>query len=273
MFLDGAGRMADDCTELRGELVGGHGARTGYENGRQEVTEPMVQQTIPPKRARALIVDGSPAVREMVRNALSNRPNFVVVGELASPGLAAQATQELAPDLVFLGLRRDGTGGSALRAMRRTVELAPLARLIVIAEGRDCDIAEAVLAGARAVLCWGVPAQLVLEAAAVVLAGGAVLDPRLTGRLFEGLAGARAVAGDGEGPRLNGAALRALSRREQEVLRLLARGRRNKEIALQLGVSVGTVKTHLRHIFRKLKVADRTSAVLTALDQNLAQAA
>ena len=71
---------------------------------------------------------------------------------------------------------------------------------------------------------------------------------------------------------LHPAVLRALSPRERQVLHSLAQGHRNSEIAVQLGVSVGTVKTHLRHIFRKLMVADRTGAVLAALHVRLPQA-
>jgi NarL family two-component system response regulator LiaR len=75
------------------------------------------------------------------------------------------------------------------------------------------------------------------------------------------------------GPGLNAAVLSVLSRREQEVLRALALGQCNKEISVELGVSVGTVKTHLRNIFRKLKVSDRTGAVLAALRADLPKAA
>ena len=98
--------------------------------------------------------------------------------------------------------------------------------------------------------------------------------PRIARSLFGYLAvneGSSVVELDGF--RLGSAALRLLSRREQEVLRALAHGLRNKEIAADLGISVGTVKTHLRHIFRKLHVADRTAAVLTALQVRFRDAA
>lgn len=98
-----------------------------------------------------------------------------------------------------------------------------------------------------------------------VLNGGSALDPHLTRMLFEYLASRAAEPAAAAEPRLDPAALRSLSPREQEVLRLLCQGQRNKEIAVRLGVTVGTVKTHLRHVFRKLQVYDRTGAILTAL--------
>jgi DNA-binding NarL/FixJ family response regulator len=112
-----------------------------------------------------------------------------------------------------------------------------------------------------------------LEAVRHVREGGCALDPRLTKRLFEYLTpNATAVSLSGAAG-LEGAALRALSPREVEVLQLLCHGLRNKQIAARLGVTIGTVKTHLRHIFRKLNVDDRTGAVLAALQVRLREAA
>jgi DNA-binding NarL/FixJ family response regulator len=103
--------------------------------------------------------------------------------------------------------------------------------------------------------------------------GGAALDSRLAKPLFEGLAALSPSPIPVDATELDARVLSLLSQREREVLQALAQGYRNKQIGAALGVSVGTVKTHLRHIFRKLQVVDRTGAVLKALDVSLRRAA
>lgn len=230
-------------------------------------------------RVRVLVADSAELVRRGIRDVLSRDRRFSVVGEIARPPDIVAACLELSPDIIFLGLGRDGDGyldGSAsLAALRQTLRLDPSARVIVLVDGDTVDdLLEPVLAGAKGVLLRNAPASTLLEAMNDVLAGGAALDPHLTRSLFEYLAaGAGLPTADVPRLRLDPAVLGTLSPREQQVLHSLAQGNRNKEIATQLGVSVGTVKTHLRHIFRKLVVADRTAAVLTALQVHLPDAA
>jgi DNA-binding NarL/FixJ family response regulator len=134
------------------------------------------------------------------------------------------------------------------------------------------DVVESVRTGADGVLLRQASAETLLAAIYDVLAGGAALDQRLARGLFERLALSARVGRGGE-LEMDPAIAGALSQREREVLRALAQGCRNKEISAQLGVSVGTVKTHLRHIFRKLHVEDRTAAVLMALQGGLPKVA
>jgi two-component system nitrate/nitrite response regulator NarL len=169
----------------------------------------------------------------------------------------------------YLSWSDDATVGKApgLADLRRTLRLDPFARVVILVDDDGVnDLLDAIRCGARGVLLRDTPANILLRSAREIVAGGSSLDPRLARRLFESLA---SNGGDGvlagAWPSLDRNALRSLSPREQEVLRLLAQGCRNKEIARDLGVSIGTVKTHLRHIFRKLKVYDRTTAVLTVL--------
>lgn len=228
---------------------------------------------------RILIADSAELVRRGIRDVLARSRRFSVVGEVAQAEEVVEACLEFVPDVVFLGLGRDsddGPGSSAgLSALRRVLQLEPSVCVLVLVDGDTVEgLLEPVRAGARGVLLRDAPASTLLEALRDVLAGGAALDPRLTRSLFEQLA-ADLVAPtlSARGPKLAPSVLGVLSPREQEVLGSLAQGKRNKEIAIELGVSVGTVKTHLRHIFRKLTVADRTAAVLTALRVQLPEAA
>jgi len=219
---------------------------------------------------RVLIVDSSELLRRGIRDVLARdrRYRFSIVGDVARPEEGAPAFRQLAPDVTFLALS-DGGGvatGGGMRCLHEILSLDPAARVIALVDGNDLEhVLAAIQAGARGVLVREAPATALLEAAYDVVEGGAALDLRLAAVLFDHLASAGSA-----GPRngeaiLDAATLTALSPREREVLRALAQGNRNKEIAAALGVSVGTVKTHLRHIFRKLNVADRTSAVLLAL--------
>ncbi|MEX0786126.1 MAG: response regulator transcription factor [Dehalococcoidia bacterium] len=231
-----------------------------------------------PIEVRILIADTSAASRHRVREVFDRDRWFNVAGEVARPQELPQACIQLAPDVVFLGLggdEHDLDGELARAALRQSIRCAPALNVIALIAGDSPDdVLEPVRAGAKGVLLRDAAASTLLEAVADVMAGSAALDPRLTGALFEQLAAMNGPQGtDAPRLRLHPAVVRALSPREQEVLELLARGRRNKEIAAQLGVSVGTVKTHLRHIYRKLTVADRTAAVLTALQLRLPEAA
>lgn len=211
-------------------------------------------------------------------NVLHRDGRLAIVGEVACLSDLPQACVELTPHVVFLGCSSEGVegaGGAGLAALRRAMEPDPFVHVVVLMEhGSAAGVLEAVQAGASGVLLRDASGTALLDAARDVIGGGAALDPRLARTLFEDL-GVRETSQVVEiGPGTLGAStLRLLSHREQEVMRALAQGLRNKEIAAALGVSVGTVKTHLRHIFRKLHVADRTAAVLTALQVRLRDAA
>lgn len=235
----------------------------------------MSSNTTGPERARILIADSAELMRRGIREVFTHDRRFVVVGEVTQAQDVAQAALQRTADVLLLGLRPGRSGDSevpaGVAAIQETLRIAPLVRVIVLVEGDTVeDLLEPVQAGTKGVLLRDAPASTLLEAVCDVLAGGAALDSRLTRCLFDYLAAGSGLptAGVPE-PRLGPAALDALSPREQEVLRSLAQGYRNKEIAAQLGVSVGTVKTHLSHIFRKLEVDDRTAAVLTALQVRL----
>ena len=226
---------------------------------------------------RVLIADGAEILRRGVRAVLDREPEFRVVGEVAEAQDLSRAADELAPDVIFLGLGHDDeflNRSDGLAALRETVDQQPSSLVVVLVEGdTPDDLLEPVNAGAAGVLLRDAPAEALRNSAHDVMAGGAALDPRLTRRLFSYLASGSAAPAVQAQFNLDPNALSSLSPRERQVLQLLCRGNRNKEIAAQLGVTVGTVKTHLRHIFRKLKVYDRTGAILTALRVPLSEAA
>jgi DNA-binding NarL/FixJ family response regulator len=123
-----------------------------------------------------------------------------------------------------------------------------------------------VRAGARGYLGGNVDASGLIEAARKLSSGGCAMEPSIVSDLFAYLSQAAEAVRKAVHVGDRGSPLSRLTPREREVLRLMAQGRANKEIGALLGISVGTVKTHLRHIFRKLQVSDRTGAVLTALE-------
>jgi len=224
----------------------------------------------PTTQLRALIADPAELVRRGIGDVLARDARYAVVGEASDAEHLMEECARRRPDLLFFGI--EGPEERRLAALQQVKVLRPGLRAIVLIESRRLDdVWAAIRAGANALLLRDAPAATLLQALDDVLSGGSALDPRLTHELFEQLASG--LPGPTWDIIPNPSTLAALSSREREVLQLLTHGRRNKEIAGQLGVSVGTVKTHLRHIFRKLNVADRTGAVLAALRGQLPKAA
>jgi DNA-binding NarL/FixJ family response regulator len=241
----------------------------------------MSQSAARPDHVRVLIADGADLVRRGIREVLADNGRFSVVGDFSRISDVAAACQELLPDIVFLGMGRDSeervTPADALAALWRVLTVCPFAHVIVLMDGKAGeDVVRVLRAGASGALLRGASAAAVLKAVEDVLDGDVALDPGLARALSDYLAaqgGLPLSAGSDVDLRFDATALAALSPRERDVLKSLAQGHRNKEIASELGMSVGTVKTHLRHIFRKLEVSDRTAAVLVALQVRLPEAA
>ena len=172
--------------------------------------------------------------------------------------------RELAPDIVLMDLRIPGITG--IEATRRITEALPATRVIVLTTFEDQDEILSVLrAGATGYLLKTSPAEKLCEAIRVAARGGSLLEPSVAATLIQAYAN-----GGAEPPRAACTALREpLSARETGVLKLLAEGRSNKEIAAALRLAEGTVKNHLSTIFAKLQVLDRTQAALRARDLGL----
>ncbi len=208
---------------------------------------------------RVLVVDDHPVVRHGLRTFLSSREGIDVVGEAGSGEAAVAEAERLRPDVVLLDLVMPGAGG--LAAIRRLRSLLPDVQVLVLTSFSSEDqVIPAVQAGAAGYLLKDVaPAEL--EAAVRAVARGeALLDPQVVGRVMAELA-------QGERLRTPGAA--DLTPRELEVLRLLALGRSNRQLAAELYVSEKTVKTHVSSILAKLRLSDRTQAALWAVRAGL----
>jgi NarL family two-component system response regulator LiaR len=203
---------------------------------------------------RVLVADDHAVVRQGLRTFLELQEDIEVVADAADGATALRAVAEHEPDVVLMDLVLPEVDG--VEAIRRIVAERPRTRVIALTSFLDDDkVFPAVRAGASGYLLKDVePAQLV-EAIRAVHAGEVLLHPAVTARLMEDVADGGAAA----------SAPAPLTRREREVAELIARGRSNKLIALELGIAEKTVKTHVGAILRKLDLTDRTQVALHAV--------
>jgi NarL family two-component system response regulator LiaR len=214
---------------------------------------------------RVAIADDHAVVRQGLRTFLELQDGMEVVGEAADGEEAVALVELTAPDVVLLDLVMPRVDG--LEAIRRIRDRAPGTRILVLTSFADDNtVLPAVRAGAAGYLLKDVQPPELAAAIRTVHAGEALLAPTIATMLVEQLAaedGAGAGA-PGEGPG------HPLTPRELEVLAELARGRANKAIAFDLGVSERTVKTHVSNILGKLGFSDRTQAAVYAVEHGLA---
>jgi DNA-binding NarL/FixJ family response regulator len=212
---------------------------------------------------RVLLVDDQELVRTGLRGILRTQFGFDVVGECADGSEVIAAADSLAPDVVVMDVRMPVVDGvQATRELRRRDGSPPVLALTTFDD--DEVLAGMLRAGASGFILKGVPAEDLHRAVRVVADGGAWLDPAVTGRvlaIYRSAAPAAAYEG--------GAVLDALTSREREVLALIGGGKTNAEIAAELFVGEGTVKTHINHLFTKLRLRDRAAAVVFAFDHDL----
>jgi DNA-binding NarL/FixJ family response regulator len=209
---------------------------------------------------RVLLVDDQDLVRAGLRGILRSQFGFDVVGECADGSGVLAAVATLRPDVVLMDVRMPAVDG--VQATRELREAGGPPVLALTTFDDDEVLAGMLRAGASGFILKGVPAEDLQRAVRVVADGGAWLDPAVTGRV---LAIYRSAA---PSPGREGA-LDALTSRERDVLALIGQGRTNAEIAAQLVVGEGTVKTHINHVFTKLQLRDRAAAVVFAFDHDL----
>jgi len=212
---------------------------------------------------RVLIADDQELVRTGFRMILSGEPDITVVGE-ASDGLAAvELARGLGVDVVLMDIRMPGIDG--IEATRRLGAAGSPARVLVLTTfDLNEYVYEALRAGASGFLLKDAPAAQLVTAIRVVADGEALLAPSITRRLIAEFAQRPA-------PSARPAAMEELTERELEVLRLIARGLSNAEIAKELFVGDATVKTHVARILMKLDLRDRVQAVVAAYESGLVQ--
>jgi NarL family two-component system response regulator LiaR len=211
------------------------------------------------ERIKLLLVDDHQLVRWGVRTFLATQPDIEVVGEAASGEEALRLATELSPDVALVDLVMPGMDGVEL-TRRLKAQGARTQVIVLTSYHEDEHIFPAIRAGALSYLLKDVSARELADAVRKAATGEAVLHPRVAARVVREL---HAV------PRGNPAPGPILSERELEVLRLIAEGRSNAEIAEQLVISENTVKTHVGSILSKLHLADRTQAAVYAWREGL----
>jgi DNA-binding NarL/FixJ family response regulator len=212
---------------------------------------------------RVLLVDDQGLFREGLRTLLSVQPGLEVVGEAANGEEAVQRARTLQPEVVLMDLRMPVLGG--VEATRRLRAALPRCQVIVLTTfDDDEEVFDALRAGAAGYLLKDAPSEKLVEAIRAVARGESFLQPSIAAKVvaeFTRLSGAR--------PASLPALLEPLSDREREVVRHLARGMSNKEIATALDLAEGTVKNHMTNILGKLGALDRTQAALKARELGL----
>ena len=220
------------------------------------MTESMPENTI-----RVLIADDQQLVRAGFRLLIEAQPRFSVVGDAADGLEAVRLARTTHPDIVLMDIRMpvmDGIEATHMLAGSRDT----VATRVIILTTFDIDqyVYEALRAGASGFLLKDTPPADLLKALEIVASGAAILDPSVTRRLIERFAQLPSPrTGDPN-------ALTSLSAREAEVLRLVAKGLSNAEIARELVVSETTVKSHVAHLLMKLDLRDRVQAVVYAYE-------
>ena len=210
---------------------------------------------------RILIADDQALVRTGFRKILESEPDLAVVGEAADGAEAVDRCRLVHPDVVLMDIQMPRVDG--LEATRR---LGGTTRVLILTTfDVDAYVYEALRAGASGFLLKDAPADQLITGVRVVARGEALLSPSITRRLIEQFARRPP-------PSARPDALAELTERELEVLRLLARGLSNAEIAAELIVGDATVKTHVGRVLQKLGLRDRVQAVVVAYESGLVQA-
>lgn len=207
------------------------------------------------------LVEDQAIVRQGLRSLLDLVDDIEVVGEAADGLEAVARIPEVAPDVVLLDLRMpqlDGLG--VLERLGRSDRLPPT--LILTTFDDDASLLEGIRAGAKGFLLKDVSLEQLTDAIRALASGGTMIQPAVTDRVLRGLEGVRPEFESLDPPD-------PLTERETEVLRLMAGGYSNREIAQAFGLAEGTVKNHISSILSKLGVRDRTRAVLRAIELGL----
>lgn len=237
------------------------------DSGAREVPSSMVRGA----PARVLLADDHGVVRQGFRHLLGTQPDLEVVGEAADGQEALEQARRLRPDLVLMDVTMPFMDG--LEATRRLkAEMPGVCVLMFTSHEKPEYLLEAIEAGAAGYVLKSAPISRLIGAIRRALGGESPLDQELAARLIRNLSDKggddrrreEAVAGSGRR-----SPLEPLTKRELEVLGLMARGRTNPQIAQELVIAKPTAKTHVERIIRKLGVSDRTQAVVRAFDLGL----
>jgi DNA-binding NarL/FixJ family response regulator len=213
---------------------------------------------------RVLLADDHDMVREGLKALVNAQPDMEVVGEAADGRAAVRCAQELLPDVLVMDISMPGLNG--LKAAERVKELCPQVRVLTLTRHADAGfIQQLFAAGVSGYVLKQSASEELVRAVRAVAAGSNYLDPQITGKVIGGyVSGRKSKVGDDE-------AAKELSERETEVLRLIAWGYSNKEIAARLDISVKTVEAHKANTMKKLGLRSRIDIIRYALLQGWLQ--
>jgi DNA-binding NarL/FixJ family response regulator len=215
------------------------------------------------EQIRVLIADDHPLFRDGLRTLLQSGSDTEVIGEAATGEETIARAAALQPDVILMDLHMPGING--IEATRRILHTSPHIGILVVTMYEDDDsVFASMRAGARGYLLKGADQEETLRAIKAVSRGEAIFSPAIAKRLIRYFSPARAATTPPQ-------AFPELTEREREILKLLAQGLNNAEIAQRLVLSPKTVRNHLSNIFSKLQVADRAQAIIRAREAGWGQ--
>jgi len=217
-------------------------------------------QGVSPELLRVMLVDDHDLFRTGLRNLLEEQ-GVHIVAEAPDGNVALQLVRELAPDVVVMDLNMPGMNG--IEATREITRLAPLTRVLVLTiSDQDGDVMDAILAGACGYLMKDSSIQDLMQGIRAASVGESLISPHIASKVLQRIRAASVDAG--------GVVARPeLSDRETEVLKLIANGKDNAEIAQELHISPKTVKNHISNILMKLQIDNRIQAAVYAVRSGL----
>ncbi len=228
----------------------------------EEAAGPAGQKV--PDPIRALIVDDHALFRRGLEMVLDAEADIELVGEASDGEEAVGKAGESLPDVVLMDIRMPRTSG--IEACRALKAVAPSAKIVMLTiSDEEDDLFEAIRAGASGYLLKDIPLDEVAEAVRAVYGGQSLINPSMAGKLLTEFA--TLARREEETPRQVPAP--RLTEREIQVLRLVARGMNNRDIAKELFISENTVKNHVRNILEKLQIHSRMEAVMVAVREKL----
>lgn len=222
-----------------------------------------------PEPIRTLIVDDHALFRRGLEIVLVTEPDIEVVGQASDGAEAVQKAGEQLPDVVLMDVRMPRSSG--IQACRQIKEIAPSAKIVILTmSDEEEDLFEAIRAGASGYLLKDIPLDEVAEAVRAVHGGQSLISPSMAGKLLTEFAVlANREREDGQDARPEQVPAPKLTDREMQVLKLVARGMNNRDIAKELFISDNTVKNHVRNILEKLQIHSRMEAVMVAVREKL----